>query len=920
MVAPILEANRQWRRRHPLVIAADLWNADRNATLLINGQALLDAQADLTRNPQRYGAVERHFVAASAEAETKRLEEQQIEQARQKQQAARARVVALGAAGTALLMFLLLLASIWLGIQFLRSSWDARSATENATRERDRAIAAETLANEAAAQAQARATEAVNARKETEQLNRQIRADQLASQAVLVLEQSPQQALLLAVEAMRMGGAAGGRMSHTVDQSIHDVLHATGGIPVAALNGDAVALVLSPDARWFAAATADGALQTWLIEAPDLEPLTLTPPGSAVTWALAASPDGRLAAVGDDGVVRVWAIDAVDSAPAILTADGAPLYTVAFSPDGRWLAAAGARGAVWLWDTAAPTAPPRILTGHTDAVNVVTFSPDGRWLATGGNDAAVWLWPVAEPAPATIVATHAAPVTGLTFSPDGARLASGDKAGGVQVLTLPAPGASATAGAAQPLVGHTASIQALGFSSNSVWLATGDNDGVLRVWNLQDATRGYVVRAYASVISGLAFVVGDNGEKLVTTGYDDPGAASVRVWEYTDVGLAPAVVRGHDGEINLLATAPGVNGFLTAGYDHGVRVWLVDNPHAEPTIVAADTSFVDELAAAPISTTLYAIGGGAPLVQTWDAFGVDPGRTFSSTSESGLTALAASPDGAQFAAGDAAGDIYLWAGVTITPFAKLEGHTGKVNSVALQPGNALLASAGDDGTVRLWDLHGAAAVHILSEGTARPTAVQFNADGAHLAVADSAGAVTVWDVVRADAPRHVLLAGDQELTTVAFSPDGARVAAGDLGGRVWVWELTTPEASPRTWEAHPNEVNTVLFGNDRNQLITTSADRTVRLWNLNDALPIPTVLAGHRASVNSAVNAADMIYSASTDGTLRQWLLAPGELAARACLVAGRNLYQDEWARFLPDAPCRATCPGLPDRCGESSP
>jgi hypothetical protein len=103
-------------------------------------------------------------------------------------------------------------------------------------------------------------------------------------------------------------------------------------------------------------------------------------------------------------------------------------------------------------------------------------------------------------------------------------------------------------------------------------------------------------------------------------------------------------------------------------------------------------------------------------------------------------------------------------------------------------------------------------------------------------------------------------------------------------------------------------------------LISASADRSVRLWNLAAPLPIPTVLNGHTAAVNSVDFAGGSIFTASTDGTLRAWMLAPAELAARACMVAGRNLYQDEWARFLPDAPCRATCPDLPDRCEESSP
>jgi hypothetical protein len=112
----------------------------------------------------------------------------------------------------------------------------------------------------------------------------------------------------------------------------------------------------------------------------------------------------------------------------------------------------------------------------------------------------------------------------------------------------------------------------------------------------------------------------------------------------------------------------------------------------------------------------------------------------------------------------------------------------------------------------------------------------------------------------------------------------------------------------------------VTFGADHTQLISVSADRTVRLWNLDAALPIPAVLSGHGASVNSVSFAEGRLFTASTDGTLRTWLLAPEALGMRACTVAGRNLYADEWARYLPDMPCQPTCSGLPDRCGEASP
>jgi WD40 repeat protein len=112
----------------------------------------------------------------------------------------------------------------------------------------------------------------------------------------------------------------------------------------------------------------------------------------------------------------------------------------------------------------------------------------------------------------------------------------------------------------------------------------------------------------------------------------------------------------------------------------------------------------------------------------------------------------------------------------------------------------------------------------------------------------------------------------------------------------------------------------LTFGADRSQLLTASVDYTVRLWNPTAAVKTPVILRGHKASVNSVVYTDATIFTISTDGTLRRWLLAPEALVLRACAVAGRNLYQDEWDRYFPETPCAVTCLTLPDRCGQHSP
>lgn len=922
LIGPIREANERWRQAHSLVIAADLWNVDRSPSRLLHSAALAEAEQALAATPHLYGPLEHSLVASSAAAEAERLAALQAREAAQQQEAKRDRLIAIGATVAAISMLLLLLLSLWFASQaaanYVRAQAEAVSRTLEAARARQLADTAreQAAAAEAArSAADAARVDAVQARARTEQLLRQIRGDQLASQAVFALSSRPQQALLLAVEAMRVG-AAGGQFSHTIEQAIHDGLAATGGLPLASLSDSATALTLSPDAHWAAAASEDGALVAWRIAGGTLRPIELAAPGSPVSWALAFSSEGRLAAAADDGTVRTWWPLA---GPArVVVASQGPLYSAVFSPDGRWLAAGGEDGALWLWDSAAVDAAPQRLAGPAATVNLVRFSPDGRWLAAGGEDGALWLWPIeaaggsAMESAGRVVASHAAPVSVLAFSPDSRALASGDRAGDLWFSPL-------AGGEPRRLVGHRASIRAMEFALYGSWLATGDENGVLRVWNLDDPNAGYRVHAHALLVSGLAFVLGASGERLVTVGYDDLGVASVRIWQHTDGGAAPVILRGHDGEINLLATVPGVNGFLTAGYDRTLRIWRVDDPQAEPSILASDGRPLEDLVAVPVSATLYAIGAGAAAVQGWS---VQEGRAtavLSATGQSGLTALAA--DGSWVAAGDAAGRVMLWRPPDASPLALWEAHRGRVNGVALHAGLGWLASAGDDGAIRLWTVDAVRASRQLTASqVARATAVQFSAAGDLLAAASSDGRVTVWQLNQLAKGGQVLQAGQSALTALAFSPTGSRLAAADLAGALWIWNLAALEEGVLHWEAHRSEISSLLFGGDQSQLYTASADRTVRLWNLSVEPPIPTVLAGHQASVNGLASLGGQLYTASTDGTLRQWLLTSVDLAKRACQVAGRNLDQEEWARFRPGERCRATCPGLPSRCGVDSP
>ncbi|MFE2110578.1 helix-turn-helix domain-containing protein [Kitasatospora sp. NPDC059463] len=132
------------------------------------------------------------------------------------------------------------------------------------------------------------------------------------------------------------------------------------------------------------------------------------------------------------------------------------------------------------------------------------------------------------------------------------------------------------------------------------------------------------------------------------------------------------------------------------------------------------------------------------------------------------------------------------------PFAgRLTGHTGPVNSCAIDPDARLLATASTDGTVRLWSLPDRRPVATLTGHNSPVRAVAFSPDGRLLASAGSDGTVRLWDVAQRRSP--VVLRGHVgPVRAVAFGADGRTVVSGGADGTVRVWSVVGWDAPPAT--------------------------------------------------------------------------------------------------------------------------
>jgi RNA polymerase sigma factor (sigma-70 family) len=271
------------------------------------------------------------------------------------------------------------------------------------------------------------------------------------------------------------------------------------------LPSEARHLVLAPDGRSAAFATATKKLTVWDVAAgeartrvDDVETKARgVCPALQPRLALTLSPDGRLLVrLGPDGTVVVWDVASGrqrwlfdDARTAGEPAVPEALQHLVFAADGRRFAAvpAGARAGgsrdglppatVFLWDPGSGRLVRR-LDGLSPMSAPVALSPDGRTLATAGEDGAVVVWEIATGKERVRLRTGVdGPLTALVYSPDSALLVG---AGPGRTLWCWDTLSGDRLGQRR---GDQAEVTVLAFAPDGSKLISGGRDGTLLVWD-----------------------------------------------------------------------------------------------------------------------------------------------------------------------------------------------------------------------------------------------------------------------------------------------------------------------------------------------------------------------------------------------------------------------------------------------------
>src|SRR5262245_10202445 len=193
-------------------------------------------------------------------------------------------------------------------------------------------------------------------------------------------------------------------------------------------------------------------------------------------------------------------------------------------------------------------------------------------------------------------------------------------------------------------------------------------------------------------------------------------------------------------------------------------------------------------------------------------------------------------------------------------------HETGVTAIAFSPDNKILAIGADDYTIQLWDARtgqlwrrlnepdrGARAPGVYPDGQ-RVYSLAFSPDGKTLASAGdiiknnllTGGQVTLWEIPSGKLLRTIIV--NQQITTytnsVAFTPDGkglvtgvTRYAPGESAGRhvskgeISEWDAQTG-AMERKWEPLDAGIHSVTFSPDGQFLVAGRNDYTINFWDI----------------------------------------------------------------------------------------
>jgi WD40 repeat protein len=554
-------------------------------------------------------------------------------------------------------------------------------------------------------------------------------------------------------------------------------------------------------------------------------------------FAVALSPDGRLAASGDrDGTVQIHDVASGRIVVGRISAGGI-VTDLVFAPDGRSLAIGAIYNRIVVWDvegnerrfetrgisaafspdgdllvtSGADNSGGRIVDAHTGrpiaaigempgSTEPVRFTADGERFAAASSDGSARVWR-RDGSLVAVLSGHETWVEDVAFSPNGRFVATASRDQTARVWSVASGREIAT------LRGHLAEVTIVRFSPDGRSIVTGANDGSLRVWDVGMASPQRLLSGPLGAVQQLGFSA--DGRYIVAA---------------RDTGETVIVDGEQQRQIRVPGTvfALGAHAVVTADEEYVLRRWNFDGTMQGE--IGRHTEIVSSLTMSP---------DGRYVVSTSEdrsAIIVDLESLVarSVTHDDGLSSAAFNTDGSLLATADYAGTTKLWRFPSLEPLVALVASDEIVSKVAFTRTGDRVVTGSWDGTIRVWDSATGMERRSLTTGLGDVYTFVLFADDTRLIAGGSNGSIELWNL--ATGQRLTQYRGHSDgIYQISLSPTAPLAASASNDGSARLWDLETGEQIA-AFAAHSGPVWSVAFSPDGESIVTGSEDGDAHVY------------------------------------------------------------------------------------------
>jgi len=585
-------------------------------------------------------------------------------------------------------------------------------------------------------------------------------------------------------------------------------------------------LILSPDGKTLASASADGTVKLWNAETGNL---LQTLQHNDQVWEITFNSTGsQLLSASLDRNARLWSVDNGDLLATF--PHQKEVYSVIFVEN--LIVSADAGGIIKIWENKREK---MVLNAHRSAIHKLTLSPDSKGFLSASQDFTAKLWDFNGKTLQTFK-SHQASVNTAIFSPNGKLIltASADH----QAILW-----DAQTGKLLKKLEFNDEINGTLFNSQGTQILLFGASKTAQLWDLN----GTLLKTFLHDQPLTSAQFNADSSQILTVSED----STLKIWKNS--GELIATLAGHDGEVyDAIFTQQ--NQIFSAGEDTRIRRWELQNSH-----------FVAKMP--PFRGAVFNLSGQkAILFNELGAalFKADNGEFLGKFTDQPMVAAAFSFDGQTLALGGIDGNVQLFdlAGQLLTTF---QGEFDSISKISFSPNGQRLLVLSSDG-VRLWKTAQPFDLSVFMAGNF--TTAGLSPDGQVIFTANEQGQIAFWEGSEAF---RTIDAHSQAINQVIFNPDGSKFLSisKDLTAKLWHSEnghfLTT-------LNGHNGELRHAVFAPTGDKILTMAADGTARLWDGFSGAPLG-VLRGHKGVVLSGKFTADGLRAVTwgDDGDVKLW-------------------------------------------------